>query len=229
MRGSGGRRYGLHWLYTVHLWVGIAVALQLLLWTASGLFMSSTAIETVRGQDLRKPPVVVDLRGVSAILPVAQVLNSPTETAELAILLGRPVWKLKSGDTRWLVEARTGRRWTLTAADAVAIAHDAITLEGAAQATPVGTPPPLELRRPGAAWRVTWADGTHVYMVVTGDIMAVRTDLWRWYDFAWGVHILDPGGREDTHHPLLIASASLSLASVVSGIILIIVHFRRRR
>ena len=44
----------------------------------------------------------------------------------------------------------------------------------------------------------------------------MRTGLWRWFDFAWGLHILDPRGREDTHHPLLIASAALALLSAPS-------------
>lgn len=225
---AGGRR-GLHWFYTVHLWVGIIVALQLFLWTASGLFMSSIANETVRGEHLRRKLAAIDLRSAGVLPPLSGVLTGPTETAELAILLGRPVYKLRSGDRRWLVDARSGQRWTLSAADAVAIARAVINLDGAMEATLVGSPPPLELRRPGGAWRVAWRDGTHVYIGTTGDIMAVRTGLWRWYDFAWGLHILDPGGREDTHHPLLIASAVLSLVSVASGTVLIFVRLRRRQ
>ena len=34
---------------------------------------------------------------------------------------------------------------------------------------------------------------------------------WRAFDFMWGLHILDPAGREDSSHPLLIALAGLGL------------------
>ena len=226
MRRSGRWR---HWLYTVHLWAGIIVAVQLLLWTASGLFMSSNAIETVRGEHLRRKPTAIDWTHAGSIVPVASLLGTGVETAELAALLGRPVYRLKAGEVRWLVDARTGQRWTLSADDALAVAGAATTLTGAAVVTPVGATPPLELRRPGGAWRVAYPDGTHVYIGAAGEILAVRTALWRWHDFAWGLHILDPNGREDTHHPLLIGSAVLALGSVVSGIVLIVVHFRRRR
>jgi hypothetical protein len=114
-------------------------------------------------------------------------------------------------------------------ADAIAIAREAVTLVEPLRATRVPDPPPLELRRTGGAWMVAAADDTHVYIGTAGEVLAVRTRLWRWFDFAWGLHILDPRGREDTHHPLLIGSAALSLASVLSGIVLIVVHFRRRR
>jgi hypothetical protein len=73
------------------------------------------------------------------------------------------------------------------------------------------------------------ADDTHVYIGKAGEVLAVRSNLWRWFDFAWGLHILDPVGREDTHHPFLIVSAALSLVSVISGFVLLWVRFRPRR
>ena len=215
-------------LYVIHLWVGIVVALQMLLWTASGLLMSSNAIETVRGEHLRRTVAPANLRSVGPIVPVSALLATPAETVELGMLLGRPVYRLKAGKAKWLVDARTGQRWTLDAADAVAVARAAITLADVPTASPVTDPPPLELRRPGGAWRVTYQDGTNVYIGPAGEILAVRTGLWRWHDFAWGLHILDPGGREDTHNSLLIGSAALALVSVLSGIVLIFVHFQRR-
>lgn len=235
MAGAVSRRGPIHWLYTAHLWVGIVVALQLLLWTASGLFMTSNAIEVVRGTTLRREVPPVDLRAAgpllspSAVLPAEAVLGSPVEAAELTNILDRPVYRLTAGERRWLVDARTGQDWVIGADDAKAIARRAVTLVEPIIATRVGDPPPLELRRPGGAWMIAAADDTHVYIGTAGEVLAVRTSLWRWFDFAWGLHILDPKGREDTHHPLLIGSAALALVSVISGIGLAVVHFRRRR
>jgi hypothetical protein len=114
-------------------------------------------------------------------------------------------------------------------AEALAIARQQVRLIPPLTATPVSDPPPLELRRPGGVWLVGDADGTHVYIGTAGEVLAVRTGLWRWFDFAWGLHILDPRGREDTHHPLLIASAALALLSVLSGFVLIWRRLRPRR
>ena len=223
------------WIYTAHLWIGVIVGIQLLLWTASGLFMTSNAIEVVRGTTLRRTVAPLDLRALgpvlppSAVLPPEAVLGSPIERAELMQLLGKPAYKLTAGERSWLVDARTGRDWVIGRADALAIARQQVTLLEPLTATPVSDPPPLELRRPGGAWQIAAADGTHVYIGTAGELLAVRTGLWRWFDFAWGLHILDPQGREDTHHPLLIVSAALALLSVMSGFVLIWRRLRPRR
>jgi hypothetical protein len=218
----------------LHLWIGVFVGIQLLLWTASGLFMTSNAIEVVRGTTLRRDVAPADLRALgpllppSAVLPPEAVLASPVERAELLQVLGRPAYKLTAGERSWLVDARTGRDWVIGRSDALAIARQQVRLTAPLTATPVTDPPPLELRRPGGAWLVSDAGDTHVYIGRTGEVLAVRTRLWRWFDFAWGLHILDPQGREDTHHPLLIASAALALLSVLSGFVLIWRRLRLR-
>ena len=220
------------WLYTLHLWVGVAVGAQLLLWTASGLFMTSSAIETVRGEHLRREAVPADLRQAEGVLPLAKVLAVQARVVDeiaLTSLLGQPVYRLKEGKAVWLADARTGATRTLNGAEAIALARAATVLDGPATASALDpATPPLDFRRNVPGWQVTFADGTRVYVGAAGEILAVRTKLWRLYDFAWGLHIMDPGGREDTHHPLLIGSAGLALVSVLSGLVLIVLHFRRR-
>lgn len=90
--------------------------------------------------------------------------------------------------------------------------------------------PPLDLRRPRPAWAVEFDDGARVYVdAETGSILALRTAQWRWFDLMWGLHILDPRGREDTSHPLLIGAAALGVAGVLTGIVLLFARRRRRR
>ena len=220
------------WLWTLHLWVGIIVGVQLLVWTASGLFMTASSIETVRGEHLRREPPRPDLRQAEGVLPLAQVLAVQARVVDeiaLVSLLGQPVYRLKEGKAVWLADARTGATRTLSAADAVALARAATTLTDPVSATPLDPGnPPLDLRRAVPGWQVRFADGTHVYVGAAGEILSVRTRLWRLYDFAWGLHIMDPAGREDSHHPLLIGSAALALASSLSGLALAVLHFRRR-
>ena len=54
----------------------------------------------------------------------------------------------------------------------------------------------------------------------------MRTPGWRIYDFAWGLHIMDPQTREDTHHPLIVVFTVLSVIGATLGCILL---FRRRK
>jgi hypothetical protein len=217
----------IRWAYTVHLWIGVVVGIQLLLWTASGLFMTSNAIGVVRGTTLRRETAPIDLRAIGsvlppvAVLPPEAVLASPIERAELVVLLDRPAYRLTCDKGSWLIDARSGQPWVIERTDALAIAVREVKLVPPLAAVPVSDPPPLELRRPGGAWMIADADDTHVYIGKAGEVLAVRTSLWRWFDLAWGLHILDPQGREDTHHPLLVASAALALLSVLSGFVLI--------
>lgn len=230
MTTPAARRYfPVRLFHKIHLWIGVVVGIQLLLWTASGLFMTSSAIEDVRGTTLRRRVPAVALSTLGPVLPPEAVLTSAVERAELTALLGRPVYKFSAGEMTWLVDARTGKDRVIGRNDALAIAKAEVMLKPPLTTAPVSDPPPLELRRPGGAWMVGDADDTHVYIGKAGEVLAVRTNLWRWFDVAWGLHILDPLAREDTHHPLLIASAALSLGSVISGFVLLWVRFRPRR
>jgi Peptidase propeptide and YPEB domain len=56
--------------------------------------------------------------------------------------------------------------------------------------TPVGT----EYRGPFPAWQVTYTDpdSTRIYIDASnGALLAARSDTWRFFDFIWGLHIMD--------------------------------------
>ena len=90
--------------------------------------------------------------------------------------------------------------------------------------------PPIELRRPVASWQVDLSDGTHVFVAAdSGAIVATRTRWWRFYDWMWGLHIMDLSEREDTHHPLLIGFAAISLVTLLLALALLPLSRRRRR
>jgi len=50
-----------------------------------------------------------------------------------------------------------------------------------------------------------------------GDLVTRRNRLWRIYDFAWMLHIMDYREREDFNHPLLVSASFLALLVVLSG------------
>lgn len=209
----------VRWL---HLWGGVIVGIQIILWVISGLVMVARPIDAVRGTALRRePPALTVPAGLPALTGV--------EKLELGSLLGKPVWKVTDGQGKRLLDAATGRPLALTAAQAEAIARAGTSLVGPAVVTAVAADtPPLEWRRNEPAFLVRFGDDTHVYVTMQGEIGAIRTPWWRFYDLFWGLHIMDWRDREATHHPLIIAATLLSLGVVLTGGLLTVRHFWRR-
>lgn len=214
-----------------HIWLGWIVGVPMLLWTASGLFMAAAPIETVRGEHLVGEPPVLSVPAP----PVAPAIGPrPVTSLSLEPRPGGARWivKYKDGGAR-LADPATGRLLPpLTAADARAIVEDRYvgTARVAAVDRTAAASPPIDLRRDIDTWRVTFDDGTRIYVDArTGEILARRTRLWRVYDFMWGLHILDPGGRTDFNHGWLIGFAFVSLLSVLMAILLLPMTRRKHK
>lgn len=218
-------------LRRVHLWLGWLVGVPILFWTGSGLFMVARPIEEVRGTDLRTPAPPLALTGtLRAPDPGTRKLKS------LAIEMqrGRPIWVASFADgAAARADPATGA-WLppVGEAEARAIA-DAAYAPPAAVASATRTPadaPPLDLRRARPAWGVAFADGTRAYIDAdTGQLLALRTDQWRWFDWMWGLHIMDLETREDTHHPILVAFAALAFVATLLALVLLPLSSRRRK
>lgn len=208
----------VRWL---HLWGGVIIGIQIILWVASGLVMVARPLDAVRGTNLRRDPPVLS---VPAGLPALQGV----EKLELGSLLGKPVWKLTDGQGKRLLDAASGQPIILTAAQAEAVARAGTTLDGPAVVTAIRPDKPASDWRETSGWRVEFADDVRVYINAQGDIGAVRTPWWRFYDLFWGLHIMDWTEREDTHHPLIIIATILSLGVVLTGALLTVRHFWRR-
>lgn len=208
----------VRWL---HLWGGVIVGIQIILWVASGLVMVARPLDEVRGTTLRRDP---PLLSVPAGLPALQGV----ERLELGSLLGKPVWKLTDGQGKRLLDGASGQPIILTAAQAEAVARAGTTLDGPAVVTAITPDKPASDWRETSGWRVEFADDVRVYINAQGDIGAVRTPWWRFYDLFWGLHIMDWTERENTHHPLIIIATILSLGVVLTGALLTVRHFWRR-
>lgn len=208
----------VRWL---HLWGGVIVGIQIILWVASGLVMVARPIDEVRGTPLRRdPPVLTMPAGLPALTGV--------EKLELGQLLGRPVWKLTDGQGKRLLDAATGQPIAISPTQAEAIARAGTTLTGPARVSAITTTNPASDWRETSGFRVEFADETRVYITTQGDIGAIRTPWWRFYDLFWGLHIMDWQDRENAHGPLIITATVLSLGVVLTGALLTLRHFWRR-
>lgn len=215
-----------------HIWLGWLVGVPLLLWTLSGFVMIVKPIEEVRGSELMAPPAAVRL--VAPPLLPSEVAGLPLKKVTLETRVSGPRWVIEvDGAPSRIADPRTGRLLpSVSAAEASAEVSARWKGEGgiAAITRTAADDPPLELRRPVAAWKVRMEDGTHVYVdAATGGILAVRTRWWRVYDWMWGLHIMDLRGREDTHHPIIIGFAALALLTTLLALVLLPLSYRRRR
>jgi PepSY-associated TM region len=211
-----------------HIWLGWLIAVPLILWTASGLWMVARPIEEVRGEALRREAQALPA-GPTPIF--AGKIPAGTHKIELVMRADRPIWVIHGADGAMRVaDAATGTM--LPEVDAVLarrVSDAALVSPGAVMSVQRfgADANPIELRRGRPAWRVRYADNVHVYVdAQSGAVLAVRTRQWRIFDFMWGLHIMDLQEREDSSHPLLIGFAALSLIGVLIGTMLL---FKRRR
>nr|WP_298928783.1 PepSY domain-containing protein [uncultured Erythrobacter sp.] len=211
-----------------HIWLGWLVGVPIVMWIATGLFMVSKPIEEVRGNHLR-----IDQPQLPLIIEGSNLATEEMQIAEMRAVMqdGKATAILTTLDgITSRVDMATGEPIApLTAADARALAARRIVGGDAVKSVTFfnADEVPFDFRRPMPVWRVALEDGAHVYIGRdTGEIEAVRTSWWRWFDFMWGLHIMDLSDREDTSHPILILFAALALIGSLFGLALM---FRRRK
>ncbi len=214
-----------------HIWLGWIVAIPMLLWTVSGVVMVAKPIEEVRGTHLLADPAPMRL-AAPAIPP--RIEGAPLQSLALQPRAAGARWVVTlEGGTVRLADPATGALLPpLSAADAVREVMARYTGKATVAAVTRTDPtsPPLELRRPIAAWQLRMSDGTHFYVDAgSGEVVARRTGWWRFYDFMWGLHIMDPGGREDTHNPWIVSFALVSTVTVILALVLLPLTLRRSR
>jgi uncharacterized iron-regulated membrane protein len=206
-----------------HVWLGWVVGLPVLFWVVSGLVMVAKPIEEVRGEHLLAEPGPVRM----ALPPVPPAVGGvPLKSLKLEQRAAGPRWVIgmARGPTRLADPASGALLPPLSAADAVREVTARYTGTAKVQSATRTDPakPPLEFRRPVAAWQVAMDDGTNFYVdASSGEVIARRTSWWRFYDWMWGLHIMDLKTREDAHNPLTIGFAIAALAMALLALVLL--------
>lgn len=226
--------------FTVHKWLALIVALQVLAWFVSGLFMVMSPIARVRSEHNIREAAPADFRGAGALISADQAMaaaGASVSRLELAEIAGRPVWRIDSaGKAHSLIDARTGA--TLSPVDeALARAIAAADFSGAGKIVSAryfgtGDKPPIEYRGALPVWQVVFddKDRTHLYVqALTGKVAARRSGLWRAYDFLWSLHTMDWQTRDNFNNPQVILFTALSLAMAMTGIGILFIRFWPKR
>ena len=214
----------------LHKWASLVIGIQMFLWVAGGLVMSLFDIDEVHG-DLTKAaiePKPLRWDRLASIDSIVGQVSAPI--ADLSLSVGFFGPQVRLTDTSGVVhqfDAQTGeplRR--VNSSEALRIAEANYSGEGAGQ-------PPRQLNENATEYRgrlpvcrVDFDDtaATTLYVAVdNGDVVMRRNRIWRIYDFAWMLHVMDYRERTDFNHPLLVWASALALLAALSGLYLIAV------
>lgn len=224
----------LRWSTQIHKWLALVVGLQVLGWVLGGVVMTAIPIERVRGEHhvAAFQPAPLPATGLKDQATVAAALGVTPVEATLKSTLRGPLWLLKDAAGGFHVaDATTARPVTpLPEAEVRLLAGAQYQGEGRPVAVRWYEAPPQEAGRPGPLWRVDFDDAEKTRFYVspqTGEVVSRRSDVWRFYDFFWRVHILDFEAGDDFNHPLIIAAAVLTLPVAITGLILLWIRLAR--
>jgi hypothetical protein len=220
---------------SIHKWLGLIVFAQLIVWTSTGLFFVAIHITEIRADYLVHPadhvmPVDmgrVNITSADALQSVAE--DRPFEVT-LKSLAGLPVYEIRAEIGTFLVSGETGERVFVDEPLARRIAAATWASDTPIRAMQELEDAPRESSVGGEVWAAHFdgqGDPTLYISAVTGRTSLPRTDLWRTYDFLYGLHLMDYSNHENFNTPWMLAAAILALSTVLFGVALLFHRFTR--
>ena len=188
----------------IHRYLSIFIAIQLLLWTISGIYFAFNKIELIRGEQYRLPLdkefrifTRLDQQIIEENINGIKTYSTYPDGKKIKVLTPEEV----------LVIATT--KTSLTPINATFITEESSGSEYR------GRPLPL--------YKISTDTKENINIYVnpmTGDVLSIRSDSWRIWDFFWALHIMDYKDRENINNILLKIFSILALVTSVSGIVL---------
>ena len=219
------RVVSLSWQRRLRVWhrrLAVVTAIQLLLWTVSGIYFAFIDITMVRGEPHRLAPPTQSIDLAKFDFPVAstsQILIKPRLPGELVVGVTDP----QSGLTDWL--GSDGKPVTLlTSEQAVSVVSSKTDIAVDVSEWVTTAAEAAEYRgRQLPLWRAYSADNPSLRVYIdprSGDIVAIRNLAWRAWDFLWMLHIMDYDDRDDIGTWLLKLFSVMALLTAIAGIAL---------
>jgi hypothetical protein len=218
-----------------HKWLALALGLQVLIWTVSGLYMTAIHIDIIHGDHFIRSdePPAVPARALADPIAAAALVPGATGV-KLSRLMDRPTYVVTAEAGTLLLDARTGAPLRRpTAVEVAEIADYWFTGDEPLARVALIRELPGELRgRKPPLWRADFAGWNKPALYIspeTGELVSRRHELWRAFDFLWMLHIMDYETRDNVNNlPLKIFSWA-TLAMLVSGAWLLLYSFSGRR
>lgn len=201
-----------------HRVVAMATSCQLLLWTLSGLYFAFIDIDYVRGHQFKRAAEssqidlsLLQVGGISASKLVI-IERRPNEIVlgvhhddkiEWRDDEGRPLEPLSSDEA--LTVGSAGTVMSLDRFEWVDSEVAGSEYRGA----------PLPLWR---LWESANPDRVVYLDAMSGEVVVVRHEAWRWWDFLWSLHIMSYDDRDTIGTWLLRIFSVLALATAILGL-----------
>ena len=210
---------------TFHKYLSLAISIQLLLWTVSGIYFAFNKIELIRGEQylLNEDVSNLDLTEIKGTF----------NTKSINIVKRLDKWILRlEGETQVYYRALNGEElMELNELEAIEIVRQKTSLIPFKAVKINSQSRGSEFRgRKLPLYKVSTEseDNINVYVgAMSGEIAAIRSDSWRTWDFMWGAHIIDYRDRDNIDNFLLKVLSILALISALSGIALFFKTFKR--
>jgi len=189
---------------SLHRYLSIFIAIQLLLWTVSGIYFAFNKIELIRGEQYR--------------------LLSNVEYRIFDRLGQQVIASNKDGNIVYRTYPEGNMLEKLSVEEAKLIASIKTSLEPVSAILLTESSPGSEYRgRSLPIYQITTSskDDINIYLdPLSGDVLAIRSNSWRMWDFLWSLHIMDYDQRDNINNFLLRLFSILALVSSISGILL---------
>ena len=218
-----------------HKWLALFIGLQVVIWTVTGMYMVAVHIDYIHGDHLvRTPPAPThDLRQLA--LPASIAASAPDATEiRLQTMLDRPVWRVETASVPYVIDARSGEKLApLSEQEVREVARRIYTGTPDIVAVKLLTEAPLEMQtRKPPYWQVEfkgWNRPTLYIAPTTGELISRRHNLWRIFDFAWMLHIMDYSERTDVNNPFIRVATWSAFLMALTGAWLLIWSFPRKK
>ena len=188
----------------IHRYLSIFIAIQLLLWTISGIYFAFNKIEMVRGEQYRLP-LETEYRIFKRLGQEIIETNDNGIKSYSSYPQNFPINMLSSEEAMTIAKEKT----SLNPVSVSLIEKVERGVEYRGRRLPI--------------YKVSTDtnDGINIYVdSMTGDIAAIRSDSWRAWDLLWALHIMDYQDRDNINNLLLKIFSILALISSITGIIL---------
>lgn len=220
-----------YWSRFFHKWLSVIIGAQVFLWFLSGTVMSFLPIEEVRGKHLVKEDLQKNLK-LDVLLPLSRIKTASPEFVELKTRINEPIYIFQYRSSKEIYSAITGEIIpSLTENEISEIVGKRLNANTPPVEVSKQTSDTREFKGDLPVWRLDYEypETFSVYASpLTGDILAIRNNKWRIFDFFWMLHIMDYVNRENINSPWLVVLAGLSLLLTISGFFLILATFRKR-
>ncbi len=204
----------------IHKYLSLFISLQLLLWTASGIYFAYNKIENVRGEQYREPTSFsVDLGKINFEVEDISTLSFANRLDERVVVIrdtegkkyfdfdGNLIEKISFEDALKVVKTKTNL--------------SPLFVEEVAEAKKRAEYRGRDLPIYRVVSKNKKNEEINVYVnPYSGDISAVRSTQWRIWDLLWVFHIMDWQERDNIGNIFLKIFSVLALLSAITGIVL---------